>query len=286
MNRRKGIEMRSEIYYFTGTGYSLSVAKDLANRLEADLIPVISTINKEKITTEADTLGFIFPIYDFKAPQIINDLVKKIEDLQSKYLFAVCTFGVMPLDTMKKLGKEIRSAGGSLSGGFAIKMPHNGLGYDRISMEIRKKMFEESRENIPDIADYVHKQKKGTIEKGKTGDRIKLAGILARMTPKLVPMMKQALFHGWDSLGFYPDENCNGCRTCTGICPVENISMKDGKPVWGDNCLNCFACIHWCPEKAIQIAKLTKNMERHHHPDITISDMLKQKNHNNSIRGP
>jgi MinD superfamily P-loop ATPase len=91
-------------------------------------------------------------------------------------------------------------------------------------------------------------------------------------------MVKQAVLHGWDSLGFYSDEKCNSCGTCASICPVKNIELKDGKPVWGKNCVNCFACIHWCPKKAIQIAKLTGNMERHHHPDITISDMRTQRN--------
>jgi ferredoxin len=270
--------MNSEIYYFSGTGYSLSVAKDLASRLEADLIPVISTINKEKITTEADTLGFIFPIYDFKAPPIMNDLINKIEDLQNKYIFAVCTYGVMPLDTMKKLEKEIKSAGGNLSGGFGIKMPHNGLGYDRIPQEVKKQMFEDSGEIIHNIADYVKKHKKGEIEKGSPGDRLKLAGILVKMIPTLAPMLKQAIFHGWDSLGFHSDEKCNSCGTCETICPVDNIDLKNGRPVWGDKCISCFACIHWCPMEAIQIADLTKKMERHHHPDVTIPDMIKQKN--------
>jgi ferredoxin len=269
--------MNCEIYYFSGTGYSLSVARDLAKSLDADLVPVVSTIDQDEISTGADTIGLVFPIYDFKAPGVINDLIGKIKELDRKYIFAVCTYGVMPLDTMKKLEKVIKTSGGTLSGGFAIKMPHNGLGYNRIPPETRMKMFGDSRKTTPIISDYVSSGKNGRIEKADLRDRLRLAVILVKMIPKLVPMLKQAIFHGWDSLGFYPDDKCNSCGTCERICPMNNISMNGEKPDWGDNCLNCFACLHWCPQQAIQIAKLTKRMERHHHPDVRISDMIEQK---------
>ncbi len=222
-------------------------------------------------------IGLVFPIYDFKAPQLINDLVSRIEGIGSKYIFAVCTYGVMPLDTMKKLEKEIGKSGGKLSRGFAIHLPHNGLGYDRIPAEKKRLMFRKSKERTVEIAEYVRSGKEGLIEAGSIKDRIKLGGILLKISPKLFPMVKQAVLHGMDSLGFSSDEKCNSCGTCASICPVKNIELKDVKPLWGKDCVNCFACIHWCPQEAIQIARLTGKMERYHHPDITISDISGQE---------
>lgn len=55
-----------EIYYFTGSGNSLHVAKELQGRIPgSDLIPIVSLLNKDTIETKAETVGFIFPIHGY-----------------------------------------------------------------------------------------------------------------------------------------------------------------------------------------------------------------------------
>jgi flavodoxin len=72
-----------EIYYFSGTGNSLAVAKDMAENLDARLIPVASTLNQESIHSEADGIGFVFPIYDFKPPQVVEEFIRKLETIDA-----------------------------------------------------------------------------------------------------------------------------------------------------------------------------------------------------------
>jgi len=124
--------MLTEIYYFSGTGNSYIVASTIAKKLKAKLIPIIPFKNNEAIKSNANIIGFVFPIYDFKAPELINDFVKKLQTSDSTYFFAVCTYGVMPLNTMKKLEKTLMLNDRKLSGGFTVKMPHNGIGYSKI----------------------------------------------------------------------------------------------------------------------------------------------------------
>ena len=85
-----------EIYYFSATGNSLAVARDIAKLNNAKLISVVSTIKKSSIKTDAEIIGFVFPIYDFKPPSIFKELIFKIENIKSKYLFAICTYGLTP----------------------------------------------------------------------------------------------------------------------------------------------------------------------------------------------
>ena len=49
------------------------------------------------------------------------------------------------------------------------------------------------------------------------------------------------------------DKNtCTGCEACVDTCPVEAISMKDGKAqVDADACVDCGACVDECPVEAI-----------------------------------
>jgi flavodoxin len=125
---------KTEIYYFTVTGNSFTVARDIANRLNGKLIPIVSLIDQDSIQTKSDVIGIVFPIYDFKAPELVITFINKLKNLESKYIFAVCTYGVMPLKTMKKLNKIITANRGMLSGGFTVKIPHNGIGYNKISI--------------------------------------------------------------------------------------------------------------------------------------------------------
>ena len=45
---------------------------------------------------------------------------------------------------------------------------------------------------------------------------------------------------------------CVGCETCVGNCPVEAISMVDGKAkVDEGTCIECGSCVSVCPVSAI-----------------------------------
>jgi flavodoxin/NAD-dependent dihydropyrimidine dehydrogenase PreA subunit len=48
-------------------------------------------------------------------------------------------------------------------------------------------------------------------------------------------------------------ERCSCCGLCTRLCPMGNITEgKDGRPVWGRNCLFCMTCELRCPEEAVR----------------------------------
>lgn len=49
-------------------------------------------------------------------------------------------------------------------------------------------------------------------------------------------------------------EKCTGCESCVGTCPVEAISMAEGKAkVDEDECIDCGACVDECPVEAIEL---------------------------------
>lgn len=88
----------------------------------------MSVIDQESIGTEANIIGFVFPVYDFKPPQFMEKFIQKIKNIESKYIFAICTYGIAPAKSLKHLEKTIKSCGGYLSAGFAVEMPHCGIG--------------------------------------------------------------------------------------------------------------------------------------------------------------
>lgn len=278
-NGKKGFDLMNdvEIYYFSGTGNSLIVAKDLAEDLNAKLIPVIPFKEKQSIHSEAEIIGIVFPIYDFQPPFLINEFIEKLKIPDSTYLFAVCTYGVMPLKAMKKFNTTCQMYQKTLSSAFTVKMPHNGVGYSKIPKEKQEKMFNNWKKKRRFIIKKVKTKETGPIETNNSVYLFALTGIFLKMMPKLLGMMKEIAFHGWDSLGFVVNDQCNGCGICEKICPVNNIHMEKSIPIWSDKCINCFACLQWCPKQAINAGKITENTERYHHPDINVNEIINQK---------
>ncbi|MCB5247846.1 MAG: 4Fe-4S binding protein [Candidatus Cloacimonetes bacterium] len=47
-------------------------------------------------------------------------------------------------------------------------------------------------------------------------------------------------------------ETCIGCGACVDVCPVQALSMEDGKAKCDEGtCIDCGACIGVCPTQAI-----------------------------------
>jgi formate hydrogenlyase subunit 6/NADH:ubiquinone oxidoreductase subunit I/flavodoxin len=266
--------MISEIYYLTGTGNSMAIARDLAEKIKAKLISVASLIEQDCINTNADIIGFVFPIYDFKPPKLISEFVKKFKNIDSKYIFGVCTYGISSSNAMKELGNIIQSCGGELHAGFTIKMPHNGIGSKIFTQNRHDAMFNDWKNKLDIISEYIITGKKGKLETDNMFFSLILSGLFFKMMPTLFKLFKQILTKGWKSLALIADKKCNSCGICIKICPVKNIEMIKNKPSWSDHCIGCFACFHWCPKESVQLGNTDLNLRRYHHPEINLKDMM------------
>jgi len=273
--------MNTVIYYFSGSGNSLFVAKKIAAALDAELISVTSLKEQTEIEVHADRIGIVFPVQDFKPPVIIMEFIKKLHlksnHLEKKYIFAVCTAGLSPGKTLTVLDKALSANGGKLSAGFGILMPHNGIGSSEFSEKKHQKMFTDCDIKIEAIIKHISEEKTGTPEVGSLFIDLVLSGLMFRMLPTLFKLLKQVMFKGWESLAFKADEKCDGCGICVKICPVDNIVLAGKNPVWGKTCAGCFACIQWCPKDSIHLGTSDMNVKKYHHPEISLNDMLKQK---------
>ena len=63
---------------------------------------------------------------------------------------------------------------------------------------------------------------------------------------------------------FHANDACVGCGLCARNCPMNNIRIENGRPVWGRECTHCMACICYCPTKAIEYGKKSVGKPRYH----------------------
>lgn len=158
--------MSTEIYYFSGTGNSLAVARDIAEKLGGKLISIASVMDEERIITDADVIGVVFPTYYEPyggVPLIVRRFVKKLENIGSKYIFAICTYGGASVKALNCLDKIINLNGGKLEGRFTVNMPSNMYGPKINNTKNQQKMFSVWKENIQVIYGILMPKKKENL---------------------------------------------------------------------------------------------------------------------------
>ncbi len=260
--------MKTTIYFFTGTGNSLKIAKDLAEKLgDCQLISIAKALQQDQIVATSEKVGFIFPLYYWGLPRIVYDFIEKIVLDNTNYLFAVITkdgdMEGIPLIQIERLLSEKSKP---FSAGFFINMPNNNIVDDILNSEkVSQEKLKEAKNQVDRIYKIIEENKILEIEPAKRTKSIE----------KTNKIFRDHVYE--NDKFFYADDNCTSCGICETVCPVNNIILVDGKPQWQHKCQQCLACINYCPEQSIQYGDKTLEKGRYHHPDITVKDLISQK---------
>jgi len=259
--------MKTLIFYFSATGNSLKVARDLANKLEdAQIISISQAISDDCIYPDAQCIGIVYPVYMWGMPLLVADFIERLNTNKGAYIFSIATFGGMSGSALKYTGKKLSLKGMELSAGFLVQMPGNYTPlYGAIPEEKQKEMFKKAEEKIKLIAEIVKEKKKSQIEASFFMANWIFSSTLYKIFAPKIPMMDGS---------FWIDEKCNSCGICAKVCPVGNIEIVDGKPVWLHKCEQCLACLQWCPQEAIQFKKSTVGRKRYCHPEAKVEDFM------------
>ena len=229
------------IFYFSGTGNSQWIAEELARRTNDEaqnLAPLMKDGATSVFAGMDQTIGIVFPVYAWGAPQIVERFCESITLAPGAFAYAVCTCGDEAGKAMKRLKKCF-----PYQSVWSIAMPNNYIiGYDVDSPALAQKKIQAAREKIVSIAEAVlAKQNVYDVHEGAQ------AGMKTALIRPVFNTFARATKH------FAADNGCNGCGLCARTCPIGAISMEAGKPVWvRKHCTQCMGCINRCPQRAIQ----------------------------------
>jgi ferredoxin len=257
--------MKTTIFYWTGTGNSLWVARTLAQELGGAELESIADPKREK-ALDSKAIGLVFPVHIWGVPRLVLEFVRELKIRQPAYVFAIAVNAGQVANTLVQLKKVLERGGLNLSAGFGITMPSNYIPWGGPGPgEKQDQRFASAKKTISEIAAAIRGKKELPVERGPLWQRV-LFSLFYKMTFSQVPKMDRK---------FWVDEKCNQCSICSKVCPVQNITLPDGKPVWNHRCEQCFACLQWCPQEAIQYGKKTPQYQRYHHPEVRLSEVLK-----------
>ena len=275
--------MSTEIYYFSGTGNSLHVAEELQKKIsDSKLIPIVSLLRNDIIETDAETVGFVFPLHGMTVPIPVKKFIEKVNLKSSKYNFAIVTRGGTKCFAFKKIDKILKRKGKCLDSYFYLNMVSNDPKfevYDIPTNETIAKMESEIQNQLDLIKEIVVKMEKNRNTDSKfiapSGFALERLVLLGMFFAEHIPVKDY----------FYSDAKCTGCGTCAMVCPSQKIEIIDGKPIWHNKvqCYMCYACLNYCPQQSIQISSkwfmksYTEKNGRYPHPYASAKDIAKQK---------
>lgn len=274
--------LKNIIYYFSGTGNSLAVARKLATlNGNTTLIPMIQ---EEPLSIDSDinTIGLVYPIYINAIPKTVLNFLKKNKNIFKSFTYAVATHGSKPGVAGLNLMENMKELGIKLNAYYEIEMINNTpkglapkllmhLNWEKeITSELVEKMLIETESDINFIS-------KNIVEKKVyfKVDEKKIFNIFKRTLMKPIWNMTSKSILKVD---FILDDDCIGCGRCEEVCLTNRIKLEHNQPKWiHDNCTCCYACFNFCPEQAVGVKDYTKKVGRYHHPDISLEEISQQK---------
>ena len=261
--------MNAIIYYFSGTGNSLVVANDLAAELGAAKVVGVSKALRTRGESSYDVVGIVYPVYMFGIPLIIASFLKNIVVKQGAYIFCVATYGGLTGRPHSLSNDILKKRGLDMAAGFSVRMPGNYIPlYGAIPGDQQEVLFQKEKLKVKEIAQSVKAGARGIIEEKPAWLNFLFYILLYKGGSAQIPSAAK---------GFWITDACTKCGICAQVCPVENIAMKDGKPVWLDHCQHCVACLQWCPVEAIQYKKSTVGRKRYQNPRVTAQAIMGQR---------
>ena len=249
------------LFYFSGCGNSKHVAETIAAGLNDTLIfiPEAARNNQyEYALAEGESLGFVFPVYAWAPPKLVLDFVQQmavkvpesVEGPTSKpYVYFACTCGDECGRTEDIFRKAVEAKGWSLSACFGMKMPETYIGMPGFKLD----SDENAKKKIAEADATLMRNLPRIINKEQFSDMI--LGSLAWMKSYVI----NGSFNKFatNDKKYLSTDKCISCGKCVKACPLQNITLEDGRPVWHGNCTMCMACYHHCPVNAIQYGKAT-----------------------------
>jgi ferredoxin/flavodoxin len=264
--------MKTTIYYFSATGNSLKLARDLGRALgNCDLVSMAKAGDIPRPSSDriSDRIGFVFPVYAWGLPRIVRDFVERLDLVEARYIFAVATCVAIPGKTLRELADLCKAKGARLHAGFAVKAGRSSLmrlnKLDRIIIALNRprKQLRSSEDRLGEILGALACLKVHAPE---------TSALLANAFGSMLHGLAMRTFKDMDA-HFVVRDACKGCGTCVTVCPRGNVRLESGRPSFTHNCELCHACIQWCPQFAIRHPGFEANPRQYHNPAVQVSDM-------------
>lgn len=243
------------ILYFSGTGNSRHVAETIAKATGDQLLSLNDQLRqKNKGALHSDKpYVIVAPTYAWRMPKVVSQWLSEAKLSGSKQLYFVLTCGSETHQAGKYAKQLAESKGLQYMGLASIVLPENYITmYEAPAEELAAAMIRQAQPHIQETAKLIQQGQRLETPPATAGGKV-MSGLVNPLFYLTTVSAK----------GFYATEGCVRCGKCEQLCPLGNIELPDGRPVWGKDCTHCMACICGCPVEAIEYKNKTQGKTRY-----------------------
>lgn len=246
------------ILCFSGNGNSAKVAGMLASHLGDEVTmlraPLINNPAEARFGDDAGRVVWVLPVHSWGIPVAVKRFVRSLRDVafgRSAVHHLVLTCGDDCGKAHEMWRRLIADHGWPTAGCHSVQMPNTYTllpGFDVDAPELAQSKLDAAPARVAAIA--------AEIAKGSSNDDV-VEGSLPRLKTAVVyPLFERYDIHPQK---FKASERCVSCSLCARTCPLDNITMVDGRPRWDNDCTQCMGCYNVCPQRAIDYGRRSRD---------------------------
>ena len=244
------------ILCFSGTGNSRYIAERIAEALQDEIVDLNAKIKAADYAPiqAGEDIVLVTPTYAWRIPQIVAAWLTKAELLSAKRIWFVMDCG-SEIGNAAKYNRQLAAQKYLHHMGTAqVVMPENYIAmFNAPQKEQARSIVEQAEPALQKVLTQLRAGQEFPPPRDNLYDRF--------MSGPVNPVFYR-FFVKADA--FRATDACIGCGKCVELCPLNNIYLENGRPVWGKNCTHCMACICYCPKEAIEYGKKSKGKPRYH----------------------
>ena len=216
------------VLYFTGTGNSRYIAQHIAEAIDDELLSMNDRIKAGDYSpVETDErLVIVTPTYAWRIPRIVRDHLAETDFSCGAQAWFVMT-----------CGSEIGNAAGynqalcrekqlTYMGTAQIVMPENYIAmFNAPQAEEARQIVARAEPEIDRVISAISAKQEFAPPRNNLYDRF--------MSGPVNPIFYSCFVK---AKAFTTSDACIGCGQCAKLCPTNNITIQNGKPVWGGDC--------------------------------------------------
>lgn len=236
-----------DIYWFSGTGNTLRVARAMAEVFRDAGLNVWSGRIEDSDPRAIDpshTLGIAVTVACQGTYPPVWDFLENLPEVEGTEVFLVDTLAKVSGGIVGPMRDILTAKGYRPIGAKEIRMPNNFLQKSpdpQKNQQVLDAGLDEARgfarKLIEDRADW----------RGNTG--------LQRFVNWTARWKLTWKFARWISPIRIDAERCTKCGLCAELCPVGNIEQTPIGPVLSNRCIACQRCFAFCPAGAVHVGK-------------------------------
>lgn len=243
------------ILYFSGTGNSEYVAQKLGRAIDDEVLNLFEAIRSDDFSELRSQRPWVVvaPTYAWRIPRLLQRWLERTHLAGSAEFYFAMTCGGSIGNAGQYLAEFCAQKGMNYRGCMEIAMPENYLAlFTTPTREEALRAIEKADRVIESAARLLKGGEDLPAPEVSFGDRVN-SGLVNRLFYPLFVHAKK----------FYATGDCISCGRCVDVCPLGNVRLAGGKPVWGDRCTHCMACICRCPKEAIEYGRHSRGLPRY-----------------------